>query len=68
MATKKTLLYRRNGRENPAALIDFLLGRSRKMLVSPGLTGSAMDLIRLIRLSRELQPAAPMKTTVRWID
>jgi hypothetical protein len=67
MAAKKTLTFRRDGRENLIVLVDWLIRGLRKMLVNPEF-GSIADLIPLIRLSRELQPQAPVVTTVKWID
>ena len=67
MAAKRTLTFRRDGRENLIALVDWLIRGLRKMLVSPGF-GSIADLVPLIRLRRELEPQAPVVTTVKWID
>ena len=67
MAAKKTLTFRRDGRENLIVLVDWLIRGLRKMLVNPEVA-SIGDLVPLIRLSRELQPKTQAVTTVKWID
>jgi hypothetical protein len=67
MAAKRTLTFRRDGKENLITLVNWLIRGLRKMLISPEF-GSIADLVPLIRLRRELEPQAPAVTTVKWID
>jgi hypothetical protein len=45
-----------------------LIGKYRKMLRNPEIKGSVGDLIRLIRLARQLDPPEILPAKVQWID
>jgi hypothetical protein len=68
MAAKNTLKYKRNKLPPLLDLVNDLLEVCRRAIRSPGFKGTLSDLIRLIRLRRDLEPPQPSPTTARWID
>ena len=68
MAVKKTLTFRRNGSRSLPELVEWLLEKHMQWLGSAEVKASVADLIRLIQLARELEPAQPVAGTIKWVD
>jgi len=68
MAVKKNLIFRRDRSQNMLFIVDWLIGKYRKMLRNPEIKGSVGDLIRLIRLARQLDSPEILPAKVQWID
>jgi|ERR1700679_1077028 hypothetical protein len=68
MAAKNTLKYKRNKLPPLLEIVDDLLDMCLCAIRSPSFKGTISDLIRLIRLRRDLEPPKPTPTTAHWID
>ena len=68
MAAKNTLKYKRNKLPPLLEIVDDLLDMCLCAIRSPGFTGTISDLVRLIRLRRDLEPSIPTPATAHWIE
>lgn len=67
MAAKNTLKYKRNRMRPILDIVNDAIESCLRVLRSPEFKGSMSDLIRLLRLRLEFEPAGPLRPPV-WVD